>query len=126
MGRDLRSHPTGSVSLTLAGVRRNDAEWTRTPAPRRELRVSTTCWPADFAEVRPDIAFVDIGLPGYDGYEVARRVRADLGPAVVLVALTGYGQSDDRQRALESGFDSHMTKPVSGRELVAAVGRAGQ
>lgn len=77
-------------------------------------------------EVRPDIAFVDIGLPGYDGYEVARRVRADLGDDVVLVALTGYGQRDDRQRALESGFDGHMTKPVSGQDLVAAAARAGR
>jgi signal transduction histidine kinase len=78
------------------------------------------------ARVRPDIAFIDIGLPGYDGYEVAKRVRADPGLAVVLVALTGYGQNDDRQRALESGFDRHMTKPVSGRELVAAAARAGR
>lgn len=77
-------------------------------------------------ESRPDIAFVDIGLPGYDGFEVARRVRADLGAAIVLVALTGYGQSEDRRRALESGFDRHMTKPVSGPDLVAAAARAGR
>ncbi|MDB4927928.1 MAG: multi-sensor hybrid histidine kinase [Myxococcaceae bacterium] len=61
---------------------------------------------------RPDVAIVDIGLQGIDGYEVARRVRAALGPAPVLVALTGYGTEGDRLKALEAGFDAHMTKPV--------------
>jgi signal transduction histidine kinase/CheY-like chemotaxis protein len=65
------------------------------------------------AAVRPEIALVDIGLPGIDGYEVARRVRALLGRGVELVALTGYGQPDDRRRALEAGFDAHLTKPVT-------------
>jgi CheY-like chemotaxis protein len=66
---------------------------------------------------RPEIALVDIGLPGLDGYEVARRVRALLGPEIGLVALTGYGQPEDRQRALEAGFDAHLTKPVTGARL---------
>jgi signal transduction histidine kinase/CheY-like chemotaxis protein len=61
---------------------------------------------------RPDIALVDIGLPGLDGYDLARRVREELGNDVYLVALTGYGQADDRQRALEAGFDVHLTKPA--------------
>jgi CheY-like chemotaxis protein len=55
---------------------------------------------------------VDIGLPGLDGFGVARRVRATLGRDVYLVALTGYGQPEDRRRALDAGFDTHLTKPV--------------
>ena len=60
----------------------------------------------------PDIALVDIGLPGLDGYEVARRLRAGGSRRPVLVALTGYGQPEDRQRALEAGFDALLVKPI--------------
>ncbi|HEY6910198.1 MAG TPA: response regulator [Myxococcales bacterium] len=67
---------------------------------------------------QPDAALVDIGLPGIDGYEVARRVRAsDEGKALVLVALTGYGRPEDRERALAAGFDAHLVKPVDPEEL---------
>ena len=61
---------------------------------------------------RPDVALVDIGLPRIDGYEVARRMRQALGTDVLLLALTGYGQPEDRARAAEAGFDLHLTKPV--------------
>jgi len=61
---------------------------------------------------KPDVAIVDIGLPGMDGHEVARRVRAALGHSVLLVAMTGYGQESDRLRALSGGFDTHLTKPL--------------
>jgi two-component system, sensor histidine kinase len=61
---------------------------------------------------RPDVMLVDIGLPGLDGYEVARRVRGALGQGVKLVAVTGYGQPEDRRRAIAAGFDQHLTKPV--------------
>ncbi len=69
----------------------------------------------DTAEThRPDVALLDIGMPGFDGYELAARIRAaDWGRNMLLVAMTGWGQRDDRQRALEAGFDVHMTKPVS-------------
>jgi CheY-like chemotaxis protein len=62
----------------------------------------------------PDVMFVDIGMPGMTGYDVARqvRLRTDLSQ-VRLVALTGYGRDEDRTRALEAGFDLHLTKPVS-------------
>jgi CheY-like chemotaxis protein len=63
-------------------------------------------------EEHPDIMLVDIGLPGLDGYEVARRVRGALGAGVKLVAVTGYGQPEDRRRAIAAGFDQHLTKPV--------------
>lgn len=66
----------------------------------------------------PDVALVDIGLPDIDGYEVARRARGELGlDAVRLIAVTGFGQSDDRQRALEAGFDAHLVKPIDLNEL---------
>jgi CheY-like chemotaxis protein len=60
----------------------------------------------------PDIALVDIGLPGIDGYEIARRVRARDARRPVLIALTGYGQPEDRRRATEAGFDEMLVKPV--------------
>jgi CheY-like chemotaxis protein/nitrogen-specific signal transduction histidine kinase len=61
---------------------------------------------------RPEVALIDIGLPGLDGYQVARKLRASLGRGVVLVAMTGYGQDQDRRRAFEAGFDAHLVKPV--------------
>jgi signal transduction histidine kinase len=67
---------------------------------------------------RPEIALIDIGLPGIDGYEVARRLRQRLGDGVLLVALTGYGQPEDRRQARAAGFDAHLTKPVDPDALV--------
>lgn len=61
----------------------------------------------------PDCVLVDIGLPGIDGYEVARRLRAQAGGHVLLVALTGYGQSEDRLKSEQAGFDHHLVKPVA-------------
>jgi CheY-like chemotaxis protein len=61
----------------------------------------------------PDIALLDIGMPGMDGYELARRIRATpRGRNLVLVALTGWGQAEDKKRSAEAGFDEHLTKPV--------------
>ena len=71
---------------------------------------------------QPEIALIDIGLPGMDGYEVAREMRA-LGIPIVLVALTGYGQPEDRRRAEEAGFDAHLVKPVDPTELTATLAR---
>jgi two-component system, sensor histidine kinase len=63
--------------------------------------------------LRPEVALVDIGLPGLDGNEVARRIRAVLGrDQMSLVAMTGYGQPEDRRRALQAGFDRYLVKPV--------------
>ena len=59
----------------------------------------------------PQIAFVDIGMPRMDGYEAARGIRERLGARVVLVALTGWGQDEDKRRSREAGFDHHLTKP---------------
>jgi signal transduction histidine kinase/ActR/RegA family two-component response regulator len=63
-------------------------------------------------QVHPELALIDIGLPGIDGYEVARRVRGALGTGIVLVAVTGYGQQEDEKRAMAAGFDLHMSKPI--------------
>jgi signal transduction histidine kinase len=69
-------------------------------------------------EFTPDIAFVDIGMPRINGYEVARRMRADpTTAACVLVAVTGWGQDSDRERAREAGFDRHLVKPVDPGEI---------
>ncbi|HSL82777.1 MAG TPA: hybrid sensor histidine kinase/response regulator, partial [Thermoanaerobaculia bacterium] len=66
----------------------------------------------------PALALIDIGLPDIDGYEVARRLRDGLGDRCGrLVALTGFGQPDDRRKALEAGFDEHLIKPVDPRNL---------
>jgi CheY-like chemotaxis protein len=65
----------------------------------------------------PDVGLVDIGLPDFDGYEVARRLRAKLGATIRLIALTGYGQPEDRRRVLEAGFDAHVVKPVDPNDL---------
>ncbi|MET0391347.1 MAG: chemotaxis protein CheB [Polyangiales bacterium] len=76
---------------------------------------------------RPDIAILDVGLPGIDGYEVARRVRRDPVLAhVVLIALTGYGRASDREASRAAGFDEHLVKPVKIEQLLAALGRADQ
>ncbi len=62
---------------------------------------------------RPEVVFLDIGMPGVTGYGVATRIRATpWGRRVTLVALTGWGQADDRRRTLEAGFDIHLVKPI--------------
>jgi signal transduction histidine kinase len=71
----------------------------------------------------PDVALVDIGLPGIDGYEVARRLRANASTQhLKLIALTGYGLEDDQRRVLEAGFDLHLVKPVDINLLLDAIG----
>ena len=71
----------------------------------------------------PSVALVDIGLPGIDGYEVARRLRANPDTqAMRLIALTGYGLAEDQRRVLEAGFDMHLVKPVDIAQLLGALG----
>jgi CheY-like chemotaxis protein len=78
---------------------------------------------------RPEVALLDIGMPKLDGYEVARRIRAQpWGQRITLVALTGWGQDSDRKRSQEAGFDSHLVKPLDLdklTELLAALPVAG-
>ena len=66
------------------------------------------------AKFRPDAVFLDIGLPGMDGYEIAERLREiPQASRIVLVAITGYGQHEDRRRSREAGIDHHLVKPVA-------------
>jgi CheY-like chemotaxis protein len=62
--------------------------------------------------LRPEIVFLDLGLPGLDGYEVARQVRMDLGEAVRIIAVTAYGTDDARQASARAGCEQHLVKPV--------------
>lgn len=61
----------------------------------------------------PDVVILDIGMPVMDGYEVAKKIREKFSPNITLIALTGYGQEDDKDMAAQVGFDYHLTKPVS-------------
>jgi CheY-like chemotaxis protein len=70
---------------------------------------------------RPDIAVIDPGLPGMDGYEVARRLRKEPRPELRLIALSSYGQAEDRRKTLEAGFDMHLVKPVDPGRLTVAI-----
>jgi two-component system, sensor histidine kinase len=70
---------------------------------------------------KPDIGILDIGLPVLDGYQVAERLRAVLKDQIFLIALTGYSQPQDRQRAFTAGFDVHLTKPADLDELARLV-----
>ena len=72
---------------------------------------------------RPDVVLCDLGLPGFDGYEVARRLRA-AGSDAVLVALTGYAAPEDAERARESGFDHHLAKPPDLAKLARIIAQA--
>jgi PAS domain S-box-containing protein len=75
-------------------------------------------------QVRPHAAILDIGMPGLNGYDVARALRHHLdGTACLLIALTGWGQDKDRKQAHEAGFDLHLTKPVDPNQLLAALAR---
>ena len=74
---------------------------------------------------QPEVVLLDVGLPGMDGYEVARRIRASPGiRRPMLIAITGYGTPEDRQRALEAGFDAHTTKPVEYSTLASLLANA--
>ena len=67
-----------------------------------------------------DLCLIDIGLPIFNGYEVAKKIRAQSGgDKIVLIALTGYGKAEDKQKAHEAGFDDHLTKPVDAEYLIA-------
>jgi len=76
-------------------------------------------------EEQPDVALIDIGLPGFDGCELARRLRRrpELGKSM-LVALTGYGNGTDKERALDAGFDAYIVKPFSFEAFVDCVEKA--
>ena len=74
------------------------------------------------ADFRPDVVVLDIGLPQLDGYQVAQRLRVQAATRdCLLIALTGYGQADDRERAERAGFDHHFVKPADPADLLARI-----
>jgi two-component system CheB/CheR fusion protein len=74
--------------------------------------------------MRPDVVLLDIGLPDMDGYEVARRLREDgLARDALIVAATGYGRSQDREKSARSGIDVHLTKPIDMEQLTELLAR---
>lgn len=91
-GHDVRAAPDGPAGLTLA------------------------------SECEPEFVLIDIGLPGMDGFEVGRRLRERHGDAPFLVAITGYGRTEDRESSRAAGFDLHLTKPVNLEQLRSIVG----
>ena len=68
-------------------------------------------------EYQPEVILLDIGMRGLDGYETCQRIRRVLGNRVLLVALTGFGQEQDKEKATRAGFDAHLTKPADGAAL---------
>lgn len=106
------------IALTLAALVRHSGH---------EVRVAYD-GPAAIDVARnyqPEMILVDIGLPGMDGYEVARHLRAELGLSkALLAALTGYGQEEDRRRSLDAGFDEHLVKPIRTETLALLLQRA--
>lgn len=68
-------------------------------------------------EYQPEVVLLDIGMRGPDGYETCQRIRRVLGNRVLLVALTGFGQEQDKEKATRAGFDAHLTKPAGGAAL---------
>jgi PAS domain S-box-containing protein len=77
-------------------------------------------------EFHPDIVILDIGMPGLDGYETCRRIRQEFGSSVVVVALTGWGQERDKYKAMQAGFDLHLTKPADPTLLEGLLATAGR
>ena len=90
-----------------------------------EVRIAYDGEEALVAELdfRPEVVLLDIGMPKLSGYEVARRIRDARGPAVLIVAITGWGQDEDRQRAHDAGFNHHFTKPVDYAALLEVIDR---
>ena len=78
-------------------------------------------------ELCPDTVLLDIGLPGVSGYEICRKMRAEAwSPNTVIVALSGWGQEDDRRKSKAAGFDAHLVKPVDFDTLAALLATMGR
>ena len=105
---------TDTLATVLGGDLGHDISSLMT-ARRPLVSGKTSAW-------RPHLVILDIGLPGKDGYEVARRIRADPRLAgITLIAVTGWGQDEDRRQSKEAGMDDHLTKPVDPRAVQAFV-----
>jgi CheY-like chemotaxis protein len=78
-----------------------------------------------FNETHPRFAFLDIAMPDISGYDLAQRIREKAGAEVILIAVTGFGQVDDKARALEAGFDYHLTKPIGLSQVQSILAKHG-
>jgi CheY-like chemotaxis protein len=121
--RDTQSHDKGARRRVLVVEDNDDArEGLRLLLTAAGHEVETSADASSGLEklrtFRPDVALIDIGLPGVDGYALARMARqTQETQRTRLVALTGYGQAEDRRKALASGFDTHLTKPIDPARL---------
>jgi CheY-like chemotaxis protein len=119
---------THQPALALTGLRALVIDDTRDAADVMQMLIESDGAVADVAydgasgialarENTPDIILLDIGMPDMDGYETCRAIRKLLGKNVLIIALTGWGQEEVKRRALEAGFDAHLTKPVEPHKL---------
>ena len=127
--------PESALSLQPVTVR-DDAD---VPDYVRELEHAADYLPVDqrlqlrrawaigaAAQFKPQIVFMDIGLPGLSGHEAAARMRKELAmDEVYMVALSGYGTEEDRRRSMEAGFNDHLVKPLDPGTLPSILGNAG-
>jgi CheY-like chemotaxis protein len=131
-GEDLPQRPESNSSRVLVVDDNHDAALTMAEVLKfdgHETRVVLNGIDAldAFDTFKPNIVLLDIGLPEMNGYEVAVEVRRrEGGASTMLIAVTGYGQSDDRQRSKAAGFDHHLVKPVDISELLALCADAGR
>jgi CheY-like chemotaxis protein len=112
------------VQLSIVVIEDNDdaREMLRVALELEGQRVGTAATARDGVAAalreRADAVLVDIGLPDLDGFQVCRQLRDKLGPEPIIVALTGYGQPEDRERSEQAGFDGHVVKPVEPHALL--------
>ena len=85
------------------------------------IAVHTPQCALDALSQQPDVVVLDIGLPGMDGYELARQIRAKLGVCPLLIAVTGWGNPNDLMKAKQAGFDLHFTKPADPEHLIRTI-----
>ncbi len=115
------SRPTAGARVLVADDNADTADMMRVMLGIKGHEVRTAADGVQALELAesfdPDIAFLDIGMPQLDGYETARRIRERLGTRIRLVALTGWGQDEDKRRSQEAGFDHHLTKPPNPETL---------
>ena len=122
----------GQPVLALTGLRVLVIDDTRDAADVMQMLIESDGALADVAydgasgivlaqEKAPDVILLDIGMPDMDGYETCRVIRKLLGKDVLIIALTGWGQEEVKRRALESGFDAHLTKPVEPDKLTELI-----
>jgi DNA-binding response OmpR family regulator len=121
----IRARPGGGVRVLVVDDNRDAADSLTMLLALRGYEASV-CHDGSSAldtalELAPDVIILDLGLPGIDGFEVCRRLREAGLLKTCIIAVTGFGQDEDRRRSREVGFDAHMVKPVDSDELVKRI-----